>query len=134
MKKITEALPYLTNLLALDVLMFFVLFFVHSLVFKGFPVMESAAKGGYEVFWRLISLQVFIQIILLVILAHFSLHKGLPYLLLATALSLVLAISIVYSPSHLPKLLTLPSKEELGESFALILSIALAWFFMKTVK
>ncbi|XOV78016.1 MAG: hypothetical protein ACFHVJ_13820 [Aestuariibacter sp.] len=134
MKKITEAMPYLANLLALDVFIFFALFFAHSLLFKGFPIMESAAKGGAEVFWRVISLQIFIQVALLVALAHFSLHRGLPYVLLATVLSLVLAISIVYSPSHLSKLLTLPSKDELGESFALILSIVLAWTFLKVSK
>jgi hypothetical protein len=134
MKKITEALPYLANLLALDVLIFFVLFFVHSLVLKDFPLLDSAAKGGYAVFWRIISLQVFVQIALFVVLAHFSLHKGLPYLLVGTVLSLVLATSMVYSPALLPKLLTLPSKEELGEGFALILSIVLAWSFMKMAK
>ena len=125
---------FLSSVRAVVLSIFFVLFFVHSLVLKDFPLLDSAAKGGYAVFWRIISLQVFVQIALFVVLAHFSLHKGLPYLLVGTVLSLVLATSMVYSPALLPKLLTLPSKEELGEGFALILSIVLAWSFMKIAK
>jgi hypothetical protein len=134
MKKIKEALPYLATLIALELVVFFLVYFFHSLIFKDFPITESLAKGAYAIFWRVISLQIFIQIILMFSLALFKRYKELFFLLIAVTGSLIISISIVYSPTLIPKLLSLPNKEEIGEGAAIILSIIIAWFFITYFK
>ena len=134
MKKIKEAVPYLATLIALELFIFFAIYFSHSFIFKGFPIADSMAKGTYAIFWRVISLQIFIQIGLMLSLPLFKAHKNLLFLLLAVIGSLIIAISIVYTPSHLSKLVTLPSREEIGEGVALIFSITLAWLFIRCFK
>jgi hypothetical protein len=133
-KKITGAFPYIATLVALDLVIFFVIYLLHSLMFKDFPVLDSIAKGGYATLWRLISLQIIIQIVLMFTLSFFDWHKDLLKLLLAVIGSLVIAISIVYSPSLISKLVTLPNGEEIGEGFALVFSITMAWSFIRFSK
>jgi len=134
LKKIKGAFPYIATLVAFDLAIFFVVYLLHSLIFKGFPVFDSIAKGGYAILWRLISLQIIIQIALLFSLSLFKWHKNLLILLLAVIGSLIIAISIVYSPSLIPRLVTLPNREEIGEGFALVFSMTMAWSFIRFSK
>ena len=133
-KKITGAFPYIATLVAFDLAIFFVIYLLHSLIFKGFPIFDSIAKGGYAILWRLISLQIIIQIVLMFSLSFFKWHKNILKLLLAVIGSLIIAISIVYSPSLIPRLVTLPNREVIGEGFALVLSITMAWSFIRFSK
>ena len=134
MKKILDAIPFLGSLVAIDLLVFFLIYFFHTTLMKGFPITEAVAKGGYELLWRVISLQLVIQVALLLGLAYFNMHKNLFFVLASGVLSIVIATIIAYSASHIPKLLTLPNSVEVGEAFAIVVSLALAWLSMRIIN
>ena len=78
MKKIFEGYNYVLAFLGIELLIFFAIYVVHVLIFKGFALPDSLIKGGYEIFWHFISLQLFMQAAFIFAFLRFGFPKELP--------------------------------------------------------
>ena len=134
MRNTTDTLLYIATLLITDLFIFFVIYMLHSLIFKDFPIIEAAATGVYALIWRVISLQIIIQVLFMLMLSFFNTHKSLVFLVFMGIISVVSAVALSYSSSQIPSLLIFPNKEAVGEGYAVILSITMTWIIMKKLK
>lgn len=110
--------------------MFCALYVVHALALKGFGISDSLLKGGYEFFWRIISLQVFMQFGFLMLAANFDFQKN--YLVILCLSLAAYSIASLFSFSDVPsiwKLMQIPNKDEIGEGFAIFCSVTITYIF-----
>ena len=130
MRKALDSVPYLLSFISLEVVVFFVLYVVHALLLKGFGFSDSLVKGGYEFFWRIISLQVFMQLGFLILAANFDFQKN--YLVILCLSLVAYSIASLFSFSDVSsiwKLMKIPNKDEMGEGFAICCSVTIAYLF-----
>jgi hypothetical protein len=99
-------------------------------MFKSFSLPDSLVRGGYEVFWRFMSLQIFMQVILMFILLRVGISRELVILISALTAYSAACIIAFSEVSAVWGLMRLPTKEAVGEGFAIVVSVisALALF------
>ncbi|WHI47312.1 hypothetical protein [Microbulbifer sp. VAAF005] len=104
------------------------MYVVHALALKGFGLSDAFVKGGYEFFWRIISLQIFMQLGFLMLAANFEFHKNYVVILFLSLLAYSIACLISFSDaSSIWKLMQIPNKDEMGEGFAIFISVTTAY-------
>ena len=125
---------YVIVFVLLDVALFFLSYVFHAYFIRSFAVSQSLLKGTYEVVWRLISLQVLLQLSLFYLLKRCKVGSELA-MLVGAILAFVIATGI--SSSKIPPLsafLSLPTKDYLPEPFALLASLVLTTLILKLVE
>lgn len=128
MRKTLDSVPCLLSFMSLEVVVFFVLYVVHALFLKGFGFSDSLVKGGYEFFWRIISLQLFLQLGFLMLAANFDFQKN--YLVILCLSLVAYSIASLFSFSDVSsiwKLMQIPNRDEMGEGFAIFCSVTIAY-------
>ena len=128
MKRFSDFLSYMAYFLAVDVSVFFGIYFLHAVQSKGFGPSAAATTGLYEVIWRLVSLQLIIQILLMLVLFYLGAHRRIVFVLIAALIAFSISSILSFSdPSSILKLLYPGNREGIGEGFAIILSALCAW-------
>lgn len=123
MKKAIEGSNYILSFLGVELLIFFSIYVLHALIFKSFSLPDAAIRGLYEIFWRIISLQIIIQAVFM----YFAVKAGFVRELMVFVSALVAyAVACVISFSDMAaiwNLMRLPTKEAVGEGFAITVSV-----------
>ncbi len=123
MKKMFENYAFVLSFTTIEVIIFVALYILHAFIFKGFSFPDSMIKGGYELFWRVMSLQIFIQILFIFIACKINYQRDI-MILLGALLAFSIASVISFSDfSSVWRLMKLPTKETLGEGFAISVSV-----------
>lgn len=133
MKNILENSGYVLLFLGVELFIFFGIYVLHALFFKSFPFSESLVRGGYEVFWRFISLQIFIEAALIFVSLKIEFSREL--MMFASAL-LAYSIASVISFSEMSaiwNLMKFPTKEAVGEGFAIAVSVILTLMIFRII-
>ena len=123
MKKYPDSISFVIYFSILELAIFFFIYIVHSHIFKGFSFEDSFIKAGYSVFWRVFSLQLVIQFVLIILLVRLSYGY---WVFILFAAYLAFSVAAVLSTSDLSaawKPMRLPTKDTLGEGFAIVLSV-----------
>ena len=132
MRKNAGFLFHLLKFIVADLLAFFAIYFVHALLIKEFSVSDSLMKATYEILWRLISLQLIIQIFLMFVVAIWGYQKYFVLQLLAAVVAFSVAAVISFSDSGaILKLLNPLVRSDIGEGFAIVISVSFAWAALK---
>lgn len=123
MKNVFENYQFVLSFIAIDILFYVMFYVLHAFIFGGFIFSEALLKGGYELYWRVISLQVVLQILFMFAGLKIGFQREL-MILLAALLAFAIASFISFSDiSSLWKLMKLPTKDVLGEGFAISMSV-----------
>lgn len=110
---------------AIELFVFILIYVAHSLFLRDFPIDASLRSGLYAFLWRIISLQIFLQIFFLFVLLKFKIIK---YVLILISVWLTVPISsyLSFSDFSIEKTMFFPTKELIGEGFAITVSAVLA--------
>lgn len=130
MKKTLDGPAFVFAFVGVELLIFFSIYVLHALMFKSLTLPDSLVRGGYEVFWRFMSLQIFMQVILMFILLRVGISRELVILISALTAYSAACIIAFSEVSAVWSLMRLPTKEAVGEGFAIVVSVisALALF------
>ena len=127
-KRMLDSFPYVFSFICVEVVVFVALYFFHSLMFKGFGFSEALVKGGYEFLWRVVSLQLIIQLLLFLFAANFELHKNYAVILVLSILAFSIASVFSFSDvSSIWKLMQIPNENDMGEGFVFLISVSFAY-------
>lgn len=124
----------LIYLLLADVAAFALAYFLHANIFKGFSIVGALSVVGAELYWRLISLHIVIQAVILFVAVRFTANVAI-VAFVATAIAYCIACLVAFSSwSAILNLLTLPNKDSMGEGFALAISLLLSLVVIKFLQ
>ena len=134
MSRIKKATQYTLAFLAIEIFVYFIEHTVFAITVNRVDFWDSANKAFLELIWRLIALQIPIQIIIFVLVILISRKDS--YLVLTIAAILSFLAPIVSSPVRLDFLgLFKPYYlNGLGPGFAFIVSCSAAWLLLKLVR
>jgi len=118
---------------AVELTLYCFVFAFHSLVTQKFSVMESLVVGGYAAIWRVIYLQVFLQVACLASLRFYERHESAALTLMASLVTFcVSALFYCYGDIRaVAKLFTLSGDVRiLSEGIVVILTISVTWILI----
>lgn len=131
MKKALDAIPYLLSFVLLEVVLFSLLYVVHAQALKGFGLYDALAKGGYALLWRVLSLQVFMQLGLLTVAAGFGFQRNYLVVLSLSLVAFFVASALSFSGfSSAWRLMQFPTRDSMGEGFAILVSVTIAYLLL----
>lgn len=131
-EKIIFSAKYVAYFIAIDLAVFFFLYFVHNTFFIGLSIADSVLKAVYEMIWRMFYGQLVLQCLCLTALRYLNLQHHLVLILLCAALTFIIAGLISFSDiAAVVKLFFFPTKQGMGEAFVLLITTACAWVVLE---
>jgi len=135
MRTLFKSTSQIVLLVFVDIVCFFSLYAIFSVALRDFALIDALTQAGYEVVWRMISLQIPIQIGFLLFINLLDRQRNYFEVLLATMLAFSFACLFSFSDvNSIWKLLSLPTRHNLGEGFAIFVSVTLAYVIMKLLS
>ena len=127
-----RAITYTVAFTLLDLALYFAVVVVQTALVRQIPLSEAVVVGGYAVAWRVLSLQVFVQVILLGVVSFFQ-REGNIVLTMASAIAAFLLCSTIYlgSVERTVRLFTISiERRTLNDGLVLVVSLVLTWLVM----
>ena len=124
-------------LTALDLATYGLLFTAHAALIKGFSLADSAQVGGIQVFFRVVYLQVPLQIAALAFAFKKIRAPGYTVAILCAVVPM-LAVAMVFLDTDLTSLWRVfaqnPLEWDLAEGIVLAVSLTVAWFVSAAIR
>jgi len=126
---IDKSLHYSGVFLGVDLLVYFLIYFIFALTVNGFPVAEAARDGGGWVAIRLIYFQAIVQFALVAIVRFYGVQSNLAVIAAVCILAFLLpSVLFMKDISEFPSYFTVSIEQrQIGPGLALVISTSVAW-------